>query len=163
MDDEKARTMLRGAFAMRAASYAAMFDVLREEFGQERALELGMKATERMGRAMGRKFQHLGPSDLEGLKTAFLDGIPERDHMFSPEVTRCDGEMLEIYFHRCPLKEAWQAAGRSDEDLELLCKFAGAIDRGLFTEAGFTFAGDTWTPGESGCCRLKVLPGPAAP
>ena len=53
--------------------------------------------------------------------------------------------------------------GRSEADLEHLCQFAGAIDAGLFTAAGFSFAGETWKPGEPGCCRLRVRPGPAAP
>lgn len=160
--DDNTINLLRRAFAMRAAAYAYMFDTLREELGEEKALELGMKATRRMGEDMGRNFKDYGPGDLNGLKDAFLGGIIEGERMFSPEVRRCDGEELEIYFHRCPLKEAWQEMGRSDEDVRKLCRMAGAIDTGLFTAAGFTFAGETWKPGESGCCRLRVLPGKAA-
>jgi hypothetical protein len=163
MPVEEARALLRRSFAMRAAAYAHLFDVLREEFGADRALELAMKATRRMGEEMGRAFEHLGPMDLEGLKNTFLGGIIEGETLFAPEVTRCDSDELEIYFHRCPLKEAWVEMGRSDEDVALLCRMAGAIDGGLFSRAGFTFAGDTWKPGESGCCRLRVRPGPTAP
>jgi L-2-amino-thiazoline-4-carboxylic acid hydrolase len=160
MDDEKARDLLRRSFAMRAAAYGHMFDVLREEFGEEQALALGMKATRRMGETMGKAFADKGPDDLSGLKDAFLGGIIEGEHLFAPEVTRCDAGELNIFFHRCPLKEAWVAQGRSDHDVAALCKLAGAIDGGLFESAGFTFAGTTWQPGESGCCKLRVLPGP---
>lgn len=156
-------TILRNSYAMRAAAYAHMFDVLRERFGEETALEVGQASTRRLGEAMGVKFAGHGPDDLTGLCHAFLDGIPNRDSMFAPEIKRCDGEALEIHFHRCPLKEAWQAQGRDDADLELLCRMAGAIDGGLFEAAGFTFRGETWKPGDEGCCRLKVLPGPKAP
>jgi hypothetical protein len=159
---EEARALLRRSFAMRAHAYAHMFDVLREEFGAERALDLTMRATRRMGESMGAAFEKHGPRDLAGLKNAFLSGIIEGEALFSPEVLLCDDERLEIQFHRCPLKEAWMEMGRGPEDLEMLCKMAGAIDGGLFTRAGFTFAGDTWKPGQDGCCRLKVLPGPAA-
>lgn len=159
---EEARALLRRSFAMRAHAYAHMFDVLREEFGPERALELTMRATRRMGESMGAAFEEHGPRDLAGLKNAFLSGIIEGEALFSPEVLRCDDERLEIQFHRCPLKEAWVEMGRSSEDVEMLCQMAGAIDGGLFTRAGFTFAGDTWKPGQEGCCRLKVLPGPSA-
>jgi hypothetical protein len=159
MDDDKARDLLRRSFAMRAAAYAHIFDVLREEFDEATALRLTMKATQRMGEQMGKSFADKGPADLEGLKTAFLGGIIEGEHLFAPEVIRCDGDELAINFHRCPLKEAWVAQGRSDHDVELLCKMAGAIDTGLFTAAGFTFAGTTWKPGEGGCCKLRVLPG----
>lgn len=156
---DEARALLRRSFAMRAHAYAHMFDVLREEFGTERALELTMRATRRMGETMGKAFEAYGPGDLEGLKNAFLSGIIEGEALFGPQVLRCDDERLEIQFHRCPLKEAWVEMGRNDEDVELLCRMAGAIDGGLFTRAGFTFCGDTWKPGEDGCCRLKVLPG----
>ena len=156
------KAQLRGAYAMRAASYAHFFDVLRERFGTEMALEIGQEATRRIGEGMGPKYASHGPADLAGLCTAFLDGIPNRDEMFAPEIKRVDGEELVIHFHRCPLKEAWQDQGRSDEDLHLLCKMAGAIDGGLFESAGFTFKGETWAPGDEGCCRLRVVPGPAA-
>lgn len=157
--DEETRTLLRRSFAMRAEAYAHMFDVLRERFGTEQALDIAMEATRRMGTAMGAKLARHGPADLAGLRDAFLGGIIDREGMFAPEVRRCDAQELEIKFHRCPLKEAWDAAGRSPEDVQLLCRMAGAIDRGLFEAAGFTFAGETWTPGETGCCRLRVLPG----
>lgn len=157
--DDTTRQLIRRAFAMRADAYAHLFDVMREKLGTDKALEIGMEATRRMGVEMGKAFAHLGPKDLAGLKDAFLGGIIDGEAMFGPEVVRCDKDELQIYFHRCPLKEAWAAKGRSDEDLALLCRLAGAIDRGLFETAGFTFAGETWKPGEPGCCRLRVLPG----
>lgn len=152
---------LQGAFNMRAAAYANMFDVLREAFGTERAVELSSEATRRMGATMGARFADLGPADLPGLKDRFLGGIPAGDILFQPEVRQCDADRLEIKFHRCPLKEAWAGMGRSDADLELLCKAGGAIDGGLFSAAGFIFKGETWHPGEEGCCRLIVEPGDA--
>ena len=153
---------LQGAFTMRAAAYANMFDVLRDAFGTDKAVELVGEATRRMGVTMGAKFADLGPANLVALKERFIGGIPAVDDIFAPEIRQCDDERLEIKFHRCPLKEAWQAMGRSDEDLELLCKAGGAIDGGLFKAAGFVFKGETWKPGEEGCCRLVVEPGPTA-
>ena len=158
---EEVHTLVRRAFAMRAAAYAHTFDVLREELGEARALELSKRATRRMGADMGKAFAHLGPADLPGLKDAFLAGIIEGDALFSPEVVQADGEAMRIHFHRCPLKEAWEAQGRSPEDVRLLCEMAGAIDGGLFEGAGFKFAGTTWQIGDEGCCKLCVLPGPA--
>jgi len=160
--DDETRTLLRRSFAMRAEAYAHLFDVMRERLGTEQALAIGMEATQRMGTAMGAKLAQHGPRDLAGLRDAFLGGIIDREGMFGPEVRRCDGQELQIKFHRCPLKQAWEEAGRSPEDVQLLCRMAGAIDRGLFEAAGFTFAGETWKPGESGCCTLRVLPGPEA-
>lgn len=151
--------MLKAAFAMRAKAYAHMFDVLREAYGADRAVELIAESTRRLGQDMGKKFAHLGPDNLPGLKDAFIGGIPCSAQMFAPEIKKCDDESLEIQFHRCPLKDTWTEQGRNEEDLELLCKAAGAIDGGLFTEAGFTFKGETWTKGKTGCCLLRVEPG----
>lgn len=153
--------MLAGAYAMRANFYLEMFDVLRERFDGETAVELIGEATRRLGAEMGKKFSPFGPTDIEGLTDAFLAGIPARDQLFAPEVRKCDAEGMEIQFHNCPLKDNWVAAGRSDTDVEMLCRAAGAIDAGMFGAAGFTFKGETWKPGQTGCCRLVVEPGPA--
>ncbi|MDP6256841.1 MAG: L-2-amino-thiazoline-4-carboxylic acid hydrolase [Alphaproteobacteria bacterium] len=152
---------LRAALKMRAAAYAHMFDVMREQLGLEKALEIGKEATRRLGSEMAGNYRQYGPDDLQGLKEAFLGAIPGGGELFIPEVVKCDQDELEIYFQKCPLKDAWTDLDRSDEDLEHLCDFAGAIDAGMFTSAGFTFAGETWKPGQSGCCRLRVRPGVA--
>jgi hypothetical protein len=160
---ERMQELLRRSFAMRAAFYAEAYDVLREKFGRDEAMRLCLEMTRRMGEKMGKAYSAHGPADLAGLKDAFLGGIIEGEALFAPELKRCDGELLAIDFHRCPLKEAWAAAGRDDADLEDLCLIAGRIDTGLFEAAGFSFAGETWKPGESGCCKLRVLPGPPRP
>ena len=150
---------LRAAVNMRASAYGHIFDVLSERFGAEQAVEMLGEATRRLGVEMGAKFQAFGPSDVAGLCDAFLGGIPGRDAMFAPEVLRQDGERMEVQFHCCPLKDFWVADGRSEEQIEQLCRAAGRIDGGLFETAGFTFKGKTWKPGQSGCCRLIVEPG----
>lgn len=154
--------LLRRSFAMRAAFYAETYAVLRDAFGRDEAMRLCTAMTRRMGEKMGRAYAHHGPADLKGLRESFLGGIIEGEALFAPEVVRCDDEALCIDFHRCPLKEAWQAQGYEGEMLRDLCIIAGAIDGGLFEAAGFTFAGETWQPGEAGCCKLRVLPGPEA-
>lgn len=159
---EEVHALLRRAFAMRAASYAHFYDVLREAFGRERAIALCKQATHRMGEDMGPAFAALAPDDLQGLRDAFLGGIIEGDALFAPTDVDVRDGALRIDFTRCPLKEAWQAMGRDDVDLEDLCEIAGAIDVGLFESAGFRFAGRTWRAGQHGCCRLRVLAGPAA-
>ncbi|MGF1649286.1 MAG: L-2-amino-thiazoline-4-carboxylic acid hydrolase [Hyphomicrobiaceae bacterium] len=161
LPESEVHALLRRAFAMRAAAYAHTYDVLREELGEERARVLSKRATRRMGEAMGRAFQDYAPNDLTGLTHAFLEAIIEGEALFKPEVVQADSEAMRVLFHRCPLKEAWHAQGRSDADIAALCEIAGAIDIGLFEGAGFTFAGETWRVGDEGCCRLCVLPGKA--
>ncbi|MEQ8585563.1 MAG: L-2-amino-thiazoline-4-carboxylic acid hydrolase [Thalassobaculaceae bacterium] len=151
---------LRAAVNMRAAAYGHMFDVLSERFGAEAAVELLGEATRRLGNDMGAHFTAHGPADTAGLCDAFLGGIPGRDALFAPEVIERSDARMEIQFHRCPLKDFWVADGRSDEEVEQLCRAAGRIDGGLFERAGFVFKGRTWKPGQTGCCRLIVEPGP---
>ncbi len=154
---------LRGAYAMRGEAYGHLFDVLRERYGTDTALAIGQEATRRLGRTMAGPLKPHAPADLAGLRDTFLSRIPEPEALFAPRVERCDQSELVMQFTRCPLKEAWLASGRSEEDVRLLCAMAGALDIGLFTGAGFSFTNETWQPGRAGCCRLMVRPGPAAP
>jgi len=153
---------LRAALAVRAAAYAHVFDVVRESYGEERAVEVLGEATWRMGAANGDKFADLAPDDLVGLKERFLGGMPAAAETFAPEVLQCDRERLVIKFHGCPLVETWRAMGRSDDEVALLCKAAAAVDRGLFGAAGFDFDAENWRPDVEGCF-LKIAPGPAKP
>jgi hypothetical protein len=96
---------------------------------------------------------------MSGLKDAFLEFVPDDGKMFQPELLRCDAEGIDIQFHRCPLKEAWQEAGLSDNEVAKMCKIAARVDNGTFEGAGFKFSADTWRPGGDGCCRLHIRPG----
>jgi hypothetical protein len=78
-------------------------------------------------------------------------------------VRRDDAQALDIKFHACPLKEAWQAAGLPDERIATLCRIAGVVDNGTFEAAGFAFSAETWQPGEDGCCFLHIRPGKLRP
>jgi len=155
-------SLLRAAFNARAAAYAQVFDVVRESDGVERAVAVLGEATRRMGAIAGARYADLAPADLAGLKDRFLADVPAVDDMFAPEIVRCDDEQLVIKFHRCPLREAWQAMGRPEAEVELLCKAGSAVDRGLFEAAGFAFDAENWHPALGDCCFLKISPGAEA-
>ncbi len=59
---------------------------------------------------MGGQFKRFAPGDFDGLRDAFVDFVPDHGGLFQPEVRRCDAGGLDIKFHACPLKEAWQDA-----------------------------------------------------
>lgn len=153
---------LRAAFYARAMAYAQVFDVVRESDGVDRAVEVLGEATRRMGAIAGARYAGFAPNDLAGLRDGFLGDVPAVDEMFAPEILRCDDERLEIRFHRCPLREAWQAMGRSEEDVELLCRAGSMVDRGVFEAAGFGFEAENWHPGCGDRCCLKISSGAAA-
>ena len=163
MTDEVAelRRELKEAHMSRALVYAAIYDALVRRFGSDLAEEALKEAIYKRGREIGQRFRAHGPADLEGLCRAFLDFVPDKGRLFQPEVRRCDAGGLDIKFHVCPLKEAWQAAGFAPDRIATLCRIAGVVDNGTFEAAGFGFSAETWRPGDEGCCTLHIRPGDA--
>jgi hypothetical protein len=160
-DEMELRRQLKEAHMSRGLVYAAFYDELHRRFGEEVAEEVMKAAIYKRGLEIGRRFARHGPSDLAGLKDAFLDFVPDKGRLFQPEVTRCDESGLDIKFHACPLKEAWQQAGLAPDKIATLCRIAGVVDNGTFAAAGFAFAAETWRPGGEGCCFLHIRPGVA--
>ncbi len=158
--EDDLRAQLYDSFKNRAILYYLIFDEMRAELGAERAEAIMTRAIYRRGQQKGRqKYARFAPADLAGLKEAFLGGIPDRGNMFQPEVVRDDPEGLDIRFHGCPLRDAWQEAGLPDEEVATMCRIAARIDNGTFEGAGFRFSADTWQPGGEGCCFLHIRPG----
>ncbi len=153
---------LRGALKSRALVYAAMYEEIAAEFGADKAREICKRAIYKRGEAIAAVFAPHAPADLAGLKQTFLNFIPQGEQLFAPEVVQCNAQELEIQFHRCPLKEAWQEAGYEGATLENLCDIGGVVDYGTFEKAGFSIRSETWRSGREGCCRLHITPGPAA-
>jgi len=159
-NEERLRQELYGAFRNRALLYHHLFDTLRKELGEARAVEVMGRAIYARGTEIGKIFARHAPDGLSGLRDAFVGVVPDEGRMFAPDVTRCDADGLDIKLQRCPLKDAWREAGLSDADVARLCQIAGRIDNGTFEAAGFEFTADTWQPGREGCCYLHIRPGP---
>lgn len=74
--------------------------------------------------------------------------------MYPTEVDR-GADRITFRVKRCPLKDAWVEAGVGDDRLTVLCRIAGAFDRGLFAATGVRFENVTWSPGHGpGCCHI---------
>lgn len=159
MSEQSLRAELVASFKNRALLYWHFFDAMRTEIGEPKATEIMKKAIYERGLAVGKQFAKYGPRDMPGIRDAFLKFIPDNGSLFAPEVQRCDAGGVDIKFNRCPLKEAWQEAGVSPEDMTKLCHIAGRVDNGTFEGAGFAFSADTWQPGREGCCHLHIRPG----
>lgn len=158
MTEDKLRDELRASFKNRAILYYLIFDELRQEVGEERAAEIMMRAIYRRGEQVGQQFGEYAPDNLDGLKDAFLAFIPDGGQLFDPHVKRCDEDGLDIHLEACPLKDAWEELGLSEQDRVTMCRIAGEIDKGTFEAAGFRFQPDTWQPGRAGCCHLQIRP-----
>jgi hypothetical protein len=147
---------LEAAFRNRGDLYRLMLEELTGELGAERAEAVLVRAIERRGREVAAAaFAGLGPRDARRIGEAFLAASPDGERMYPVDVERrADGIVFQV--RRCPLKDAWVAAGVGGEDLARLCRIAGAFDRGLFEATGVRFANRTWTPGCEGCCRIDL-------
>jgi hypothetical protein len=156
MSEESLRNELKASFKNRAVLYYLIFDELRQEVGEDRAIAILKRAVYRRGQQIGEQFCPFAPQNFAGLKDAFLAIIPDEGRLFDPHVVQCDAESLVIQLNSCPLKEAWEELGLDDHDKTAMCEIAGEIDKGTFEAAGFSFESDTWQPGRSGCCHLNV-------
>jgi hypothetical protein len=160
MTEDTLRAQLYDSFKNRAAIYYLIFDELRRELGAARAEEILSRAIYRRGQEKGQeKYARFAPRDLAGLQDKFMAGLPDEGKMFQPEIVHSDAERLDIKFHACPLRAAWQEAGLPGKDIAALCRIAAHVDKGTFDGAGFRFTVDTWQPDAEGCCFLHVRPG----
>ena len=159
MSQDELRRQLYNSYKNRALIYHHFLEELGKEVGPERAEEVMKRAIYRRGAEKGAKYARFAPGDLDGLRAAFVGGLADEGRMFQAEVLRCDAEALDIKFHRCPLREAWQEAGLPEGRIATLCRIAARVDNGTFESAGFRFSADTWQPGGEGCCCLHVRPG----
>jgi L-2-amino-thiazoline-4-carboxylic acid hydrolase-like protein len=146
------------AIKARAMFYYAFYKEFSAEIGSEITAELMKRAIYKRGLEIGKRFAKFAPDDMEGLKTAFLDFIPDPQGTFNPKLERCDPGGIDILLQSCPLKEAWQQGGLSDQEVATMCS-AGRVDNGTFEGANFAFHADTWRPGREGCCHLHISPG----
>ena len=156
MIEQKLRDELAAAFKNRALIYYTIFNELRQEVGEEKAVAILKRAIYRRGEQIGQQFRQFAPRDFEGLKDSFLEIMPDEGRLFSPNVVRCDSEALDIQLETCPLKQIWEELGLEEREKILMCEIAGEIDKGTFEGAGFSFQPDTWQPGRSGCCHLHI-------
>ena len=158
MSEKAARARLVNAIKARALFYYAFYKEFSAEIGAERTKDIMKRAVYKRGLEIGKRFAQFAPSDMVGLKDAFLDFIPDPKGTFNPVLQSCSPAGVDIELTTCPLKDAWRDAGLSDEEIEIMTDIAGAVDEGTFEGAGFAFKPDTWKPGRRGCCRLHIRP-----
>jgi len=159
MAEELLREQLNAQIKNRAMMYFHIFNELREEIGEERAIAIMKRAIYKRGLEISNLLKQHAPADLDGLKETFINKIvPDEGRVFSPEVLRCDGQELEMKLMQCPLKAAYREAGLSDKETATMLNIAAQVDYGTFEGAGFDVRVETWQPGRTGCCHLHIQP-----
>jgi hypothetical protein len=141
----------------RARIYLEFYRSIERRFGQTVAIEICKEAIYNWGRDLAAGLQAHVPDDFEGLARSFAFA-PDGGAMFQPRIDRCDKEGLDVQFETCPLKAAWLDLGMSEAEVALFCQMASAADYGTLEAAGFSVGIETWQPGKTGCCTLRIRP-----
>jgi hypothetical protein len=158
MTPEELEAELRAANANRAVLYWLIFDELCKALDEDKATAIMKAAIYRRGQEMAAPIRQFAPDRVKELGAYHVAHSAGGGRIFNPEVKRLDDGGFEILNTTCPLKEAWQAYGLSDEQVAKMCDIGSAIDYGKFEGAGFRFECDTWRAGKRGCCTLKAYP-----
>ena len=158
MTDQQIETLSReldAAFRNRADLYRLFLEELEASVGLDAAEALMVRVIEKRGREVAAAaFSGFGPNDARAIGEAFLAASPDGGRMYPTEVDR-GADRITFRVKRCPLKDAWVEAGVGDDRLTVLCRIAGAFDRGLFAATGVRFENVTWSPGHGpGCCHI---------
>ena len=154
--EEDLRQQVKAALKSRALLIAAILDELTPEMGEEKAEALLTRALHKRGFGAGKRFfADCAPANFDGLKTRFIQFLPDHGGLFDIE-TRCSADGLDVKFHSCPIKEAYEEVGLPPQRMAALLRISGAVDVGTFEGAGFAIDNDTWQPGGNGCCHLHI-------
>lgn len=131
------RAETRAAFENRALIYAAIFDELSWEIGEERAADIMKRAIRERGHEVGKKYRPAARrGDLDEVGRIFCEGSPCAGTLFAPGIEeRGDGRIV-LRMEGCPLRDAWSVENRSPEQIDQLCEIAAAVDEGTFESAG---------------------------
>jgi predicted ArsR family transcriptional regulator len=153
---EKANAETRAAFENRALMYAAIYDELAADIGEERAAAIMKRAIRKRGLDVGLKYREAAAAgDLEEVGRLFVEGSPAGGSLFTPGVEERGDDVIILRMTSCPIVDAWRAGGRTDEEVDLLCGIAAAVDEGTFESAGLelTFLDRL---GKAGSCRCLL-------
>lgn len=157
---ERLARELDAAFQGRGRLYWDLFVTLREAHGAAEAERLLSLAIERRGQAGGQAlFAGLEGATPHEIAAHFLRvASPDWGRLFVHDYEPQPDGAVTIRVHRCPLKDAWVADGRTPDEIALLCRIAGRADHGVFGAADCAFRAETWEPGREGCCVLHLSP-----
>lgn len=135
----RSRAETRAAFENRAILYRLIYEEMADAIGPEEATAVMRRAIHRRGMQVAAKYREAGEAgDLAAVGRIFCEDSPCAGDLFHPGVESFDGETLVLRMESCPLVDAWRAAGLPEDDVDLMCEIAAAVDEGTFEGAGLT-------------------------
>lgn len=142
LNDEEWLEQVREAHTKRAQFYYRIFCEMRDEFGQEKALEVMGRACRKIGQAQGR--DTYAPKMSEKTAAAFCEqfcgkggvGVKLFEITAGPVEGEGDAQVAHAYLGRCALVDGWKKLGVPANDIALLCRAAREVDHGKLDELG---------------------------
>lgn len=146
---------LKDAYMSRGQLYVSFYRAIEKRYGGEIATAILKEAIYEWGAGLAGGVAPCAPANFDRLNDVFFNS-PDGGEMFQPRIGDPSHQGVDAHFLACPLKEAWIAAGLSDDDIAMFCDIASSADYGTLEAAGFAISIETWKPGREGCCSLKV-------
>lgn len=141
--------LMRGAIEHRATWFYLVSEEARKKGLDPK--DFGRKAITACGVFHGNNKFHR-TDDLKTFIEEFA-ASPTKEIFDMDVQMAADGKTCDIYFHYCPLVNAWKKLGATKEDIEMYCDIAMDGDRGITsTYPNFKFTlGDTIAQGHETC------------
>ncbi len=151
---EESRAETRAAFENRAVVYFHMYNELKQEFGRDEAIAVMKRAIRRRGVQISEAYREAAEAgDLEAVGRIFCETSASQGELFRPDVKELSEDHLVLSMEACPLCDAWESLGLAQDEVDLLCEIAAAVDEGTFEGAGLelTFLERRGHPGSTRC------------
>jgi len=81
---------------------------------------------------------------------------PAGKAIFEMKFLKLDDDSFDVDFHYCPLVNAWQKQGCSDEEIDKLCDWAMEGDRGIAEAFGCELRLDKTIAKGDGVCEIRI-------
>ncbi len=154
-DEHPLQRALKDAYMSRGQLYVSFYRAIAKRYGGDVAKSILKEAIYEWGAGLASGVAPCAPANFAGLDDVFFNS-PDGGEMFQPRIGKPGDQGVDAHFLACPLKEAWIAAGLSDDEIAMFCDIASSADYGTLEAAGFDISITTWTPGAEGCCALKI-------
>ena len=139
MTTEEWLDALRYAHSIRATFIYRVFQEMRTELGEEKALNMIGKACRQMGLAKRERYRAQLTDDRPGtFCDLFCNHSPVARKLFEMEVGPDEEKTASAFLNRCTLLDGWRKLNVPPDDLEKLCRATREIDYGTIEGAGFT-------------------------
>jgi hypothetical protein len=147
--DEAVKDYL-ASMGQRGMVYVMVLNVLTEEYGKEKAVELLKKAVFRWGEMMGEQLKAQGVVTARDMADKWC--LPLEVPAIGYEEVESSTDRVTVRLSTCCHKPVWEATGIPKEEWPLMCEIAEELDLGVAKPLGLKIEfSDLIAKGDKGC------------